>query len=435
MYIPTGLATTNITNDAFLVSIDAVQVVCGYQLSGTYQVLPRVTFYLLIWFAFFSRTSLILVLLWTSVCAIQLSVIAAHTNPAILDTDSIVAYADVLLALLCAPTYMMFAKPLKNAGLIDRPAACLWMVLLWTGLVSFAASTKRQPASQPCTDAQGFNVTDTSLLSLCTFQCPALSQSYIDTHPVRPFQTPTLIPIPSSFYAGAGKNDHWVLGTAIVSPFYIALAIWMATKVSYIQYVAGKIKSKKYAPGYIGKKAREDTIKFYFLTYKISFFGFIIVVWCLEDTLGGWQGRTSKHLFTQWWPLVALGIGFIAFFVKASISGEESATKTTTKSTPAEGNKKVSGKDPNITGAQKKQNAAAMPPAKAKDDASRTTTTSVNVVSDPEAQESSTTPPEEADPELGIGTKMPKRPQSAHVDCGLSRSLETESSLQRVSTM
>ena len=437
MYIPSGLATTNITKDAFLVSVDAVQVVCGYQLSGTYQVLPRVTFYLLLWFAFFSRTSLILLLLWTSVCAIQLSVIATYMNPAILDTDSLVAYADVLLALLCAPTYMMFAKPLKNAGLIDRPAVCLWMVLLWTGLVSFAASMKRQPASHFCTDAQGFNITDTSTasLSFCTFQCPPLSQSYINNHPIRPFQTPTLIPTPSSFYAGAGHVDHWVLGTAIVSPLYIALAMWMATKKSYMQYVAGKIKNQKFQSGRVGKKAREDTIKFYFLTYKISFFGFIIVVYCLEDTLGGWQGRTSKHLFTQWWPLVALGIGFVAYWIKGTFKGEVEGSKAATDKATLAKEKKVSGRNPNITAAQKKQNAAAMPAVVKKDDASQTTTTtSEEVAKAHEAQASSTTAPADADLELGLGIEVPKRPQSAHVNSGLNRSPEVESSLRRVTT-
>lgn len=81
-------------------STNALQVLCGYPLSGPYEVMPRVTLYLLMFMAFWSRTALVVVCLWTSVAAIHVCALSKYHTSTVLDMDLLPATSATLLGLL-----------------------------------------------------------------------------------------------------------------------------------------------------------------------------------------------------------------------------------------------------------------------------------------------------------------------------------------------
>jgi hypothetical protein len=333
MNFSTRAASTNGTQDA-------LEVFCGFPLSAPYGLMPRVLLYPLLWAAFFSRTSLIITMIWTSVTSIHLSAMASHHSPSVLDTDIFPAYSTTILGLLFAPTYIMLARPLKGAGQADRLAACLWMVLLWTGVVSFTASMRYQPPSPLCLDAHGRNVSSWAQLSMCTFQCHNIS-TY---HAMRSGQHATLIQIPGSYYTGPGKTDHWVIaGTILVVPFMLA-GFWMATKSSMLEYTTDKIRTKRL------KKTKEEYAKGFLIPVKVSFSGFIFVVWFMEDAIKHIPETEHRDTISQWGPQVGFAVALMAWLMRKLLC------------------KVVKDDNPNVTEYQRKRNLAAMPPLTQRED-------------------------------------------------------------------
>ena len=111
-------------------SVGALQVFCGYPLSHPYQLMPRIVLYPLVWLAFFSRTALVVVILWTSVAAIHVIELAKSHSYSALDLDMFPAYRQVLLGTVCGPSYIILSRGFKKGWRVDVFGACVWLVPL-----------------------------------------------------------------------------------------------------------------------------------------------------------------------------------------------------------------------------------------------------------------------------------------------------------------
>lgn len=155
----------------------------------------------------------------------------------------------------------------------------------------------------------------------------------------------TLIQIPGSYFTGPGKTDHWVIaGTILVIPFMLA-GFWMATKASMLEYTRDKIRSKR-----LNKEAKENYAKGLLIPIKVSFWGFIIVVWSMEDAIKYIPETEHRDTIGQWGPQVGFAVALMAWLMRKLLS------------------KVAKDDNPNVTEYQRKQNLAAMPPRTQRED-------------------------------------------------------------------
>lgn len=315
MYIHPRAAASS--NDA----AEALEVFGGFPLSGHYQLMPRVLLYLLLFGALWSRTTRFVVMLWTSLAAIHVCALAKNHSSAVLDMDMLPAASATVLGLGFAPAYIRHCRSLRGAGRADIWATCLWMVLLWAGLVSYLASTKFQPLPIPCLNSHQHNITSRPMLSECTFQCHNISTD----HPMRIRQNATLITVPSSvgsfnFFTGGKTPSKPVIGCTVLLTLIVLFGFWMAT-----------IKS-------INDRIQEDTAKFgkssiggWFFPFKFAMGTFIFVVWFCENALKHLPGTEKKDTIGQWGPLVAFALAVIGLLLrwtvgKLHLNGEEKSS-------------------------------------------------------------------------------------------------------------
>jgi hypothetical protein len=179
---------------------------------------------------------------------------------------------------------------------------------------------------------------------------------------MRSGQHATLIQIPGSYYTGPGKTDHWVIaGTILVIPFMLA-GFWMATKASMLEYARDKIRTKR-----LDKKTKEEYAKGFLIPVKVSFWGFIFVVWFMEDAIKHIPETEHRDTIGQWGPQVGFAVALMAWLMRKLLC------------------KVVKDDNPNVTEYQRKRNLAAMPPLTQRED-------------------------------LETGRTSPPRPEAAHVE-------------------
>ena len=111
----------------------------------------------------------------------------------------------------------------------------------------------------------------------------------------------------------------------------------MAPKASFFKYTRAKVQQAK------TKKAKEEGTKGLLVAPKVSFWGWIIVVWFAEDAFKHLPPHERKGSISQWGPLVAFALFLVGFFLRCL--GSALVDDTT---------------NPNRTKFQKEQNAAAV---------------------------------------------------------------------------
>src|SRR5947207_4587915 len=129
MYITPRATSVNVTKNA-------LEVFCAYPISGPYTRMIRPIIYILLFAAFFSSSALKTSMVYTAVSAIHLCAMAAYRHEGVLDLDMLPAYNACLLGLLFAPSLIMMSSTLKEKNRTRLSYFLVWMVLLWTGIVS-----------------------------------------------------------------------------------------------------------------------------------------------------------------------------------------------------------------------------------------------------------------------------------------------------------
>lgn len=314
---------------------DALQVFCGYPLSGPYQVMPRVVIYPLVLIAIWSRPALMFVMLWTSVAAIHVCALAANHSNEVLDLDMFPATSATILGLGFAPLYIMHARGLKGSGRGNMFMACLWMVLLWTGMVTYVATTRFQPSSVACVDSHQHNITSMSMLSDCTFQCHNITTDL----PMRLGQTAVLVAVPSSFFTGHGKTAGFIAIYSTAVFFFVILgSFWMAKQKDVWVTVRRIILARKKA-----KKTKSYLDVYCICVYKIAFLTFASLLWLSEDAFKHLPGTEKHDTIGQWGPLVAFALFLIGMLVRfiqwKSTDDEANSTKIKLKGAADDGRK------------------------------------------------------------------------------------------------
>lgn len=283
-----------------------LKVFCGFALSSPYQPLVRIVLYPLLLAAFWSRTALLVVVLWTSVVAVHVCAIAYYQESTFMDTDIFPATNQLLLAILFAPAYIEIARGLKGKNQKDKYALCLWMMTLWAGMIGYIATTKSQPALVGCVDSAGNNVGSRMLLSECTFQC-----RNIGTHQaMRSGQEVTLISKPGIILEGWGQPLAWPLYLLIIILFGLTImGFWMATKESVMDRMNESIKKRK------RERDQENVLKAYLAPIKLAVLMLPFLVGFGEDGLKHLPGTMERDSISQWGPLVAFA--FVCVWLSA----------------------------------------------------------------------------------------------------------------------
>lgn len=283
----------------------ALDVFCAYAISGPYDLIPRALLYVLLFLSFFSRTALTTLMLYTSIAAIHVCALASHHSLEVIDLDIFPAYNAIILAMLLAPLFIMLAAPLKGEGRKNLGVVVLWMLLLWTGIVSFCASQKYQPSTIPCLDAHGHNVTSNANITSCTHQ---LTCSLGPRLPMRSGQFPQLVFKPGDFYSGPGRTQHWIIAITVLITVYMFIGFGLA--VAPISSPSPPPRTKK------TKKKAKDEASGRLIVFKIGFWGSITQILFMESAIHHFPVVEGRDVVGQWGPLVGFSLAMLAVVVK-----------------------------------------------------------------------------------------------------------------------
>jgi len=283
----------------------ALDVFCAYAVSGPYDLIPRALLYVLLFLSFFSRTALTTLMLYTSIAAIHLCALASHHSLEVIDLDIFPAYNATILAMLLAPLFIMLAAPLRGEGRKNLGVVVLWMLLLWTGIVSFCASQKYQPPTIPCLDAHGHNVTSNANITSCTHQ---LTCSLGPRLPMRSGQNPQLVSKPTDFYSGPGRTQHWIIAITVLITVYMFIGFGLAVPPDSSPSPPSRTKKTK--------KEAKDEASVRLLVFKIGSAGSIAQILFMENAISYFPVVEGRDVVGQWGPLVGFSLAMMAAAVK-----------------------------------------------------------------------------------------------------------------------
>jgi hypothetical protein len=284
----------------------ALDVFCAYAVSGPYDVIPRALFYVLIFLSFFSRTALTTLMLYTSIAAIHVSALASHHSLEVIDLDIFPAYNATIMAMLYAPLLIMLAAPLRGEGRKNLGVVALWMILLWTGIVSFCATQKYQPSTVPCLDSHGHNVTSNANITSCAHHLTCAAGPRL---PMRSGQLPQVVSKPGDFYAGPHHTQHWIIAITVLITAYMFVGFGVAVTPPTSSAPAPTRTRKS-------KKKAKDEASVRLLVFKVGFWGGIMQILFMEIAIHHFPVVEGRDVVGQWGVLVGFALAMVGVLVR-----------------------------------------------------------------------------------------------------------------------
>lgn len=289
-----------------LTAEETLQFICAYPISGQYAKAVRFLFYPLIFLAFLLRISpwlaagsLTTIFTFCGVASIHLSAMATFHSTEVLDLDSFVAFHVCVTALIICPLVMTHSVSLRVPSRLLVFA--LFVLLIWTGVVSFAAAARYHPQPQLCLNQTSpVNINNTDAIGLCASTCSQF------TLPMRSGQSPQNVVYDGFFY-----NHHYLvvyLITCLLTGTVI-IGFLSANSPTFQEFV-----QRQYPPQQVRLMTPLDK------KYKMRVHGYPIALTVLGLVI--WISLAERHLINlpqsensdavgQWGPVVAFIIVII----------------------------------------------------------------------------------------------------------------------------
>lgn len=210
--------STSMSNSTNSSSDQTLQFICAFPVSGQYGKTVRFLIYPLIVLSTLYRTSpwlaggcLTTIFTYCVVASIHSSAMATFHSSSVLDLDCFVAFHLCVIGLIVSPGVIQQATSLRVRS--RKFVFSMFIILLWTGLVSFAATARYHPLPQACQNTTGpVNVNDTWAIGSCTGRCSQY------TLPMRSGQSAQNVVYEGFFYA---HKDRVAIIMACLLTFWI----------------------------------------------------------------------------------------------------------------------------------------------------------------------------------------------------------------------
>lgn len=320
---------------------DRKQVVCVYQLSGQYGMLPRFLYYALIIFALFSKRpwlvggALASALTYSGTTAVHAILLAAISKNSLFDIDAVGAFAICSAGSLAVMPILEFSSTLRNSQF--RPIFGFYGTLVAIGSIcaATAAIWRDYPVENACRSSENVLLTSAYQLADATFNC---TYSCFSSHQL--LRNPSEITVISKWQAFGRMEGVFVVAVSLTMIFGALLGVLsfgLTSKKSTEAELKATITGNKAHPRDIPKQRRAKAAtrnrarkelndgvykpELNILTCCQVFFNPlawpISIILCELYLLaqGGLPSNESAYAIGQWGPWVSVILALVASYI------------------------------------------------------------------------------------------------------------------------
>ncbi|KAL2056752.1 hypothetical protein ABVK25_003147 [Lepraria finkii] len=314
---------SNSTNSS---SDQTLQFICAFSVSGQYGKTVRFLIYPLIVLSTLYRTSpwlaggcLTTIFTYCVVASIHSSAMATFHSSSVLDLDCLVAFHLCVIGLIVTPGAIQQATSLRVIS--RRVVISMFTILLWTGVVSFAATARYHPLPQNCQNTTGpVNVNDTWAIGSCTGRCSQY------TLPMRSGQSAQNVVYEGFFYA---HKDRVAIIMACLLTFWVLFGFYNAGDMTPREKI-----ERDFSP------VRRHNMSFFERRNYVKTQGYGGIIKVTAVSLLAWSFLAEIHLINlpqgensdavgQWGPLAASLLVGLGAWIKAKLDDTEKKTEDT----------------------------------------------------------------------------------------------------------